>query len=141
MTSPLTRSPVCPRPRSPRLSTLSQLAAKLPAASLGTKIAATSDWVNEAGLVHLRRRRTTITHEPEEQHPMRPHHLPATPFGQVRITESASFEAGYPERFVSEQVGHSASSTTAIYTSVSDDFKNQILARALAGAFPIGGTR
>jgi site-specific recombinase XerD len=50
-------------------------------------------------------------------------------------------EAGYPERFVSEQVGHSASSTTAIYTSVSDDFKNQVLARALAGAFPIGGTR
>ena len=48
-------------------------------------------------------------------------------------------EGGYPERFVSEQVGHSASSTTAVYTSVSDDFKNQVLARALAGAFPIGG--
>jgi site-specific recombinase XerD len=49
-------------------------------------------------------------------------------------------EGGYPERFVSEQVGHSASSTTSIYTSVSDDFKNQVLSRALAGAFEIGGT-
>lgn len=48
-------------------------------------------------------------------------------------------ESGYPERFVSEQVGHRASATTAIYTSVSDDFKNQVLARALAGAFTIGG--
>jgi integrase/recombinase XerC len=49
-------------------------------------------------------------------------------------------EAGYPERFVTEQVGHSWGSTTAIYCSVSDDFKNQVLSRALAGAFPIGGT-
>jgi integrase/recombinase XerC len=49
-------------------------------------------------------------------------------------------ESGFPERFVSEQVGHRASATTAIYTSVSDDFKNQVLARALAGAFAIGGT-
>jgi integrase/recombinase XerC len=47
-------------------------------------------------------------------------------------------EAGYPERFVTEQVGHSWGSTTAIYCSVSDDFKNQVLSRALAGAFPIG---
>jgi integrase/recombinase XerC len=50
-------------------------------------------------------------------------------------------ESGYPERFVSEQVGHRASATTAIYTSVSDDFKNQVLGRALAGAFAIGGAR
>jgi site-specific recombinase XerD len=44
-------------------------------------------------------------------------------------------EAGYPERFVQEQVGHSYASTTAIYTSVSDDFKNRVLRRALDGAF------
>ena len=50
-------------------------------------------------------------------------------------------ESGYPERFISEQVGHRASATTAIYTSVSDDFKNQVLARALAGAFTMGGSR
>lgn len=40
-------------------------------------------------------------------------------------------EFGYPERFVTEQVGHSYASTTAIYTSVSDDFKAQILQSAL----------
>lgn len=44
-------------------------------------------------------------------------------------------EAGYPERFVTEQVGHTWGSTTAIYTSVSDDFKNRVLAKAVAGAF------
>jgi integrase/recombinase XerC len=44
-------------------------------------------------------------------------------------------EAGFPERFVTEQVGHSWGSTTAIYCSVSDDYKNRVLARAVAGAF------
>ncbi|KRE76717.1 integrase [Arthrobacter sp. Soil761] len=41
-------------------------------------------------------------------------------------------EYGYPERFVSEQVGHSYASSTAIYTDVSDDYKNRILSKALA---------
>jgi integrase/recombinase XerC len=40
-------------------------------------------------------------------------------------------EFGYPERFVQEQVGHAYTSTTAIYTSVSNDFKNQALQTAL----------
>lgn len=40
-------------------------------------------------------------------------------------------EFGYPERFVTEQVGHAWASTTAIYTSVSNDFKNQALKKAL----------
>lgn len=40
-------------------------------------------------------------------------------------------EFGYAERFVQEQAGHSFASTTAIYTSVSSDFKNRILAGAL----------
>ena len=44
-------------------------------------------------------------------------------------------EAGYPERFVTDQVGHANAATTAIYTGVSDDYKNRVLARALAGAF------
>jgi integrase/recombinase XerC len=44
-------------------------------------------------------------------------------------------EFGYPERFVQEQVGHAYASTTAIYTSVSNDFKNQVLARALARVY------
>lgn len=41
-------------------------------------------------------------------------------------------EHGYSERFVQEQVGHSYSATTAIYTSVSDDFRNRTLEQALA---------
>lgn len=44
-------------------------------------------------------------------------------------------EDGYPERFVSEQVGHAYAATTAIYTAVSDEFKNRVLAAALAKAF------
>jgi site-specific recombinase XerD len=44
-------------------------------------------------------------------------------------------EDGFPEKFVSEQVGHAYVSTTALYTSVSDDFKNRVLARALEPAF------
>lgn len=44
-------------------------------------------------------------------------------------------EAGFPERFVTDQVGHPWGSTTAIYCSVSDDYKNRVLARAIAGAF------
>jgi integrase/recombinase XerC len=40
-------------------------------------------------------------------------------------------EFGYPERFVQEQVGHAYASTTAIYASVSNDFKNKTLRAAL----------
>ena len=40
-------------------------------------------------------------------------------------------EFGYPERFVQDQVGHAYASTTAIYTSVSNDFKNKTLRTAL----------
>lgn len=44
-------------------------------------------------------------------------------------------EFGYPERFVTEQVGHRWGSTTAIYTSVSNDFKNKTLQAALARVY------
>ncbi len=44
-------------------------------------------------------------------------------------------EFGYPERFVTEQVGHAYASTTAIYTSVSNDFKNKTLQAALARVY------
>jgi site-specific recombinase XerD len=40
-------------------------------------------------------------------------------------------EFGYPERFAQDQAGHSYASTTAIYTGVSDEFRNRLLARAL----------
>lgn len=45
-------------------------------------------------------------------------------------------EFGYPERFVTEQVGHTYASTTAIYTSVSNDFKNQTLRQAMGRLYP-----
>jgi len=44
-------------------------------------------------------------------------------------------EFGYPERFVQEQVGHAYASTTAIYTSVSNDFKKKTLQAALARVY------
>jgi site-specific recombinase XerD len=46
-------------------------------------------------------------------------------------------EDGFPEKFVSEQVGHAYVSTTALYTSVSDD--NRVLAKALEPAFSAAG--
>jgi len=45
-------------------------------------------------------------------------------------------EFDYPERFVQEQVGHTYASTTAIYTSVSDAYRNTLLRRALAARNP-----
>ena len=45
-------------------------------------------------------------------------------------------EFGYPERFVQEQVGHAYASTTAIYASVSNDFKNKTLQNALRRVYP-----
>lgn len=40
-------------------------------------------------------------------------------------------EFGYPEQFVQQQVGHAYASTTAIYASVSNDFKVKTLKAAL----------
>lgn len=40
-------------------------------------------------------------------------------------------EFGYAERFVQEQVGHEQASSTSIYASVSSDFKNRVLRKAL----------
>ncbi|MEU3855731.1 tyrosine-type recombinase/integrase [Streptomyces sp. NPDC029554] len=40
-------------------------------------------------------------------------------------------EFDYPERFVQDQVGHAYASTTAIYTGVSDDYRNRLLQRVL----------
>lgn len=48
-------------------------------------------------------------------------------------------EFGYPERFVQEQVGHAFAATTAIYTSVSNDFKNRTLASALSRVYSTAG--
>ncbi|WP_231868222.1 tyrosine-type recombinase/integrase [Microbacterium sp. CH1] len=44
-------------------------------------------------------------------------------------------EWGYAERFVQDQVGHAYASTTAIYTSVGDDFKTRVVAQSLASIY------
>jgi site-specific recombinase XerD len=45
-------------------------------------------------------------------------------------------EFGYPPRFVQEQVGHRHTSTTAIYTGVSDDYRNRLMQKAVASWAP-----
>lgn len=45
------------------------------------------------------------------------------------VTHLVEFD--YPERFVSEQVGHRYASTTAIYTGVSDEYRTRLIRRAL----------
>jgi integrase/recombinase XerC len=50
-------------------------------------------------------------------------------------------EAGYPLSFVQEQVGHSHAATTAIYTAVSNDFKNRAIAEAITRSLAAGGAR
>jgi site-specific recombinase XerD len=40
-------------------------------------------------------------------------------------------EFGYPQLFVQQQVGHAHASTTSLYTSVSDEFRNRLVERAL----------
>ena len=49
-------------------------------------------------------------------------------------------EFGYPERFAQDQAGHSYASTTAIYTGVSDEFRNRLMAKALRERYagPLG---
>ncbi|WP_280490346.1 tyrosine-type recombinase/integrase [Nocardia carnea] len=42
-------------------------------------------------------------------------------------------EFGYPARFVQEQVGHASAATTAVYTGVSNEYRNTLLAAALKG--------
>jgi integrase/recombinase XerD len=41
-------------------------------------------------------------------------------------------EGGYEPLFVQQQVGHGYSSTTALYTSVSSDFKQKTVQRMIA---------
>lgn len=44
---------------------------------------------------------------------------------------SPIYSFGYPEPFVQQQVGHSHASTTGLYTSVSDEFRNRLVERSL----------
>jgi site-specific recombinase XerD len=45
-------------------------------------------------------------------------------------------EFGYPERFAQDQAGHAVAATTAIYTGVSDEFRNRLLKATLTGRYP-----
>ena len=45
------------------------------------------------------------------------------------ITHLVEFD--YPERFVQDQAGHAVASTTAIYTGVSDEYRNRLVQRKL----------
>jgi site-specific recombinase XerD len=50
-------------------------------------------------------------------------------------------EFGYPELFVQQQVGHSYASTTAIYSSVGDEFRNRLLEQSLQRQIKEGTSR
>lgn len=45
------------------------------------------------------------------------------------VTHLVEFD--YPERFIQEQVGHSFSSTTAIYVGVSNEYRNRLLSQSM----------
>ena len=50
------------------------------------------------------------------------------------VTHLVEFD--YPEKFVSLQVGHGYASTTAIYTGVSDEYRNRLVQRSLKERHP-----
>jgi site-specific recombinase XerD len=50
------------------------------------------------------------------------------------VTHLVEFD--YPERFVSLQVGHEYASTTAIYTGISDEYRDRLVKRALKNRNP-----
>jgi site-specific recombinase XerD len=51
-------------------------------------------------------------------------------------------ELGFADRFIQEQVGHSHAATTAVYLSVSDDFKDRMVRAAIdAQLAGVGGGR
>ncbi|MFF0524402.1 tyrosine-type recombinase/integrase [Actinomadura nitritigenes] len=50
------------------------------------------------------------------------------------VTHLVEFD--YPERFVSVQAGHTYASTTAIYTGVSDEYRNRLVQRSLRQRHP-----
>lgn len=49
------------------------------------------------------------------------------------VTHLVEFD--YPERFIQEQVGHSFSSTTAIYVGVSNEYRNRLIDRAMTNRY------
>jgi site-specific recombinase XerC len=58
-----------------------------------------------------------------------PPHTASAERSRSFITHLVEFD--YPERFVQEEAGHLYSSTTAIYTHVSDEYRNRLVERSL----------
>ncbi len=54
-----------------------------------------------------------------------PHELSMHCLRHSYVSHLAEF--GYPEKFIQDQVGHTTAATTAIYTHVSDEFRNRLL--------------
>lgn len=52
------------------------------------------------------------------------------------VTHLVEFD--YPEQFIQEQVGHSFSSTTAVYVGVSNEYRNRVLSQALHTRYGLG---
>ncbi|WP_375708350.1 tyrosine-type recombinase/integrase [Actinomadura sp. K4S16] len=63
-----------------------------------------------------------------------PHELDLHSLRHSYITHLVEFD--YPEKFVSLQVGHDYASTTAIYTGVSDEYRERLVQRALRKRHP-----
>lgn len=55
------------------------------------------------------------------------------PSSTLSSTQTSRSQAGEPERLkiMQHQAGHSYASTTAIYTGVSDEFRNRLLTKTL----------
>lgn len=49
------------------------------------------------------------------------------------VTHLVEFD--YPERFIQEQVGHSFSSTTAVYVGVSNEYRNRLISQSMQSRY------
>lgn len=63
-----------------------------------------------------------------------PEHLDLHCLRHSYITHLIEFD--YPQKFVQDQVGHRHASSTAVYTGVSDEYRNRLLQRSLQSRHP-----
>ncbi|MFD7137289.1 tyrosine-type recombinase/integrase [Streptomyces sp. NPDC059894] len=90
-------------------------------------------WVTEhAG--RLSRRSANEAFEAARQAADLPEELELHCLRHSYITHLTEFD--YPERFVQDQAGHGYASTTALYTGVSDEYRNRLLHKKLDQRFP-----
>ena len=55
------------------------------------------------------------------------------PLRHSYVTHLVEFD--YPERFIQEQVGHSFSSTTAVYVGVSNEYRNRLISQSMQSRY------